>query len=58
VGESPADYYELLLTSGISSTDNAEVTFGEEAVGSIRTTIQSRYAGATPTTSPWRLRIP
>lgn len=58
VGEAPAGYYELLLTSGISSTDSAEITFGDESVGGIRTTIQSRYAGATPNTSPWSLRVP
>lgn len=58
VGESPNGYYELLLDSGISTTEGAEITFGDEAVGSIRTTIQSRYAGATPNTPPWRLRVP
>jgi hypothetical protein len=58
VGEAPNGYYELLLDSGISVTDAAEITFGDEAVGGVRTTIQSRYAGATPNTPPWRLRVP
>jgi hypothetical protein len=58
VGEAPGGYYELLLDSGISSTDSAEITFGDETTGGIRTTIQSRYAGATPNTPPWRLRVP
>lgn len=58
VGESPNGYYELLLDSGISTTDAAEITFGDEATGGIRTTVQSRYAGATPNTPPWRLRVP
>lgn len=58
VGEAPNGYYELLLDSGISTTDSAEITFGDESVGGIRTTIQSRYAGATPNTPPWRLRVP
>lgn len=58
VGESPNGYYEFLLDSGISATDAAEIAFGDETVGGIRTTIQSRYNGATPNTPPWRLRVP
>ena len=58
VAEAPGGYYEALLTSGISSTDAAEISFGEETVGAIRTTIAGRYAGATPNTPPWTLRVP
>jgi hypothetical protein len=58
VGEAPNGYYELLLTSGISVTDTAEISFGDDTTGAIRTTIQGRYAGATPTTPPWMLRVP
>jgi hypothetical protein len=58
VGEAPNGYYELILDSGISITDAAEITWGDEATGSIRTTIQSRYSGATPNTPRWRLRVP
>lgn len=58
VGESPNGYYELLIDSGISTTDAAEIAFGDETVGGIRATIGSRYNGATPNTPPWRLRVP
>lgn len=58
VGEAPNGYYELLCDSAISVTDAAEIAFGDETVGGIRTTVQSRYAGATPNTPPWRLRVP
>ena len=58
VGEAPGGYYELLLDSGISTTDSAEIAFGDETVGGITTTIQSRYAGSLPNTPPWRLRVP
>lgn len=58
VGEAPNGYYELLIDSGISTTDDAEISFGDETTGGIRTTIGSRYNGATPNTPPWRLRVP
>lgn len=58
VAEAPSGYYELELASGISTTDSAEISFGDETVGGIRTTIGSRYNGQTPNTSPWTLRVP
>jgi hypothetical protein len=58
VGQSPNGYYELLMDSGISTTDAAEVTFGDETTGGSRATIQSRYNGSQPNTPPWRLRVP
>jgi hypothetical protein len=58
VAEAPVGYFELLLDSGISATDSAELNFGDETVGGIRTTIASRYNGSTPNTSPWHLRVP
>jgi hypothetical protein len=58
VGESPNGFYELLIDSGISTTDAAEIAYGDETVGGIRATIGSRYNGATPNTPPWRLRVP
>lgn len=58
VAEAPSGYYELRLDSGISTTDSAEVSFGDETVGGIRTTIGSRYNGSTPNTSPWHLYVP
>lgn len=58
VAEAPDGYYELLFDSGISTTEGAELTFGDESAAGFRTTIQSRFAGATPTTSPWHLRVP
>ena len=58
VGESPGGYYELLLDSGISTTDAAEITFGDSTVGAIKTTIGSRYSGSQPNLPPWRLRVP
>ncbi len=58
VAEAPDGYYELVFDSGISSTEQAELTFGDETAAGFRTTIQSRFAGATPTTAPWNLRVP
>ncbi len=58
VAESPRGYQELKLDSGISVTDTAEVTTGDETMGGIRTTIQSRNNGATPNTPAWRIRNP
>jgi hypothetical protein len=58
VSEAPNGYYEFLLTSGISTTEQAELAYGDETAAGIRTTIQGRYAGATPTTPPWTLRVP
>jgi hypothetical protein len=58
VAEAPDGYYELALDSGISITEGAELTFGDETAAGIRTTIEARYAGSTPTTPPWRLRVP
>ena len=58
VAQSPNGYYEFAFDSGISQTDAAEITFGDEATGSIRTTIQSRYNGATTAKAPWHLRVP
>lgn len=58
VGEAPNGFYEMLIDSGISTTDSAEIAFGDETTGGVRTTIGSRYNGATPNTPPWRLRVP
>ena len=58
VAEAPDGYYELVLDSAISVTEGAELSFGDETAAGIRTTLQSRFAGATPTTPPWTLRVP
>jgi hypothetical protein len=58
VAEAPDGYYEFLLSSGISTTENAELSFGDDSAGGIRMTIAGRVAGATPTTPAWTVRVP
>jgi hypothetical protein len=58
VAQSPADYYELYLYRGISTTDAAEMSFGDETMAGIRVTIGARKDGADLSLPSWKLRVP
>lgn len=58
VAQSPADYYELYLYNAITTTDSAELTFGNDSMAAIRTTLGTRRDGLNPTLPSWRLRVP
>lgn len=58
VAQSPKDYYELYLYSAISSTDTAELQFGNETMAAIKVTLGTRKNGADLSLPSWRLRIP
>lgn len=58
VASNGSGYQELRIPRGISTTDSAEVTFGEQAVAGIRVTIGARYLGSDLTASPFKLYAP
>ncbi len=58
VAQSPTDYYELYLYNAISTTEQAEITFGNEAVAAITVTLATRRNGLDPASPSWRLRVP
>jgi hypothetical protein len=58
VAQSPADYYELILRNGISTTEAAEFSFGDETMAGVRVTIGARKDGANLTVPSWVLRVP
>lgn len=58
VAQSPSNYYELYLYNAITTTDSAELTFGNEAMAAIRTTIATRDDGANIALPSWKLRVP
>jgi hypothetical protein len=58
VAQAPSGYYEFLIDRGISTTETAELSFGDETTAGIRATIQSRFLGSATTTPTWRLRVP
>lgn len=58
VAQSPSDYYELYLYNGITTTDPAELTFANEGMAAIKTTIGTRRDGLNPLLPSWKLRVP
>jgi hypothetical protein len=58
VAQSPADYYELFLYRGISTTDAVEFSFGDETMAGIRVTIGARKDGSNLALPSWKLRVP
>lgn len=58
VAQSPADYYELYLYNGITTTDSVELTFGNETMAAIKTKIGTRDDGANIALPSWKLRVP
>lgn len=58
VAQSPADYYELYLYNAISTTDAAELTFGNASMAAIRATLGTRRDGLNMLLPSWRLRVP
>lgn len=58
VAQSPADYYELYLYRGLSSTETAEISFGDETMAGIRVTIGGHKTGTDLTLPSWKLRVP
>ena len=58
VAQSPADYYELLIYRGISTTESTEFTFGDETLAGIRVTIGARKKGTDLTLPAWKIRAP
>jgi hypothetical protein len=57
IAQSPADYYELYLYNCISTTEAAELTFGNETMAAIKASLGTRWDGQ-PGTLAWRLRVP
>lgn len=58
VAQSPAAYYELYLYNAITTTDSAELTFGNESMAAIKTTIGTRDDGLNIGLPSWKLRVP
>lgn len=60
VAQSPADYYELILYRGISSTEEVSFEFTDEAdeVTGIRVTIEGRADETNLAAPVWKLRAP
>jgi hypothetical protein len=58
VAQSPADYYELILYNGISTTDSVEISTGDETMAGIRATIGARKDGSNLALPAWELRVP
>jgi hypothetical protein len=50
--------HELRLPIGLSQTDTAEVTVGDDSVSGIRVNISARYDGSALGTSPFKLYAP
>jgi hypothetical protein len=58
VAQSPASYYELYLYNAISTTDAAEITFGNESMAAIHATLGTRRDGLNMALPSWRMRVP
>jgi hypothetical protein len=58
VAQSPSDYYELYLYNAISTTEQAEISFGNESVAAIKVTLATRRDGLNLAQPSWRLRVP
>lgn len=58
VAQSPADYYELLLYNAITTTNPVELSFGDQTMAAIKTTIGTRKDGLNLGLPSWKLRIP
>jgi hypothetical protein len=58
IAQSPSDYYELFLYNAISSTDQAEVAFGNETMAAVKASIGTRRDGLNLSDPSWRLRVP
>lgn len=58
VAQSPADYYELMIYKGISTTESVEFTFGDETLAAISVTIGARKSGTDLTLPAWKIRAP
>lgn len=58
VAQSPSSYYELYVYNGITTTDQAELTFGNESMAAIKTTIATRDDGLNIASPSWKLRVP
>lgn len=58
VAQSPSDYYELYLYNAISTTDSAEIGFGNESMAAVRATLGTRRDGLNMNLPSWRLRVP
>ena len=58
VAQSPTDWTELLLFNAISTTESAELSFGDESMAAIKVSLGTRRDGANLALPSWRLRIP
>lgn len=58
VAQSPSDYYELYLYNAITTTAAAELTFGQDTMAGIKTTIGTRRDGLNMALPSWKLRVP
>lgn len=58
IAQSPSDYYELYLYNAISTTDAAEVTFGNESMAAIKVKLGTRRDGLNLSNPSWKLRVP
>lgn len=58
VAQSPANYYELYLYNAITTTDPAELKFGDQTMAMIAVTLGTRRDGLNMALPDWKLRIP
>lgn len=58
VAQSPNDYYELYVYNAISSTQSADVVFGQDTMAAIAVTLAGRKDGSNLAGSGWKLRTP
>lgn len=58
VAQSPNDYYELIIFNAISSTQSADLSFGQDTMAAIKVTLNGRRDGANLSLPAWKLRTP
>jgi hypothetical protein len=58
VAQSPTDYYELYLYNAITTTDPAELKFGDQTMAAIAVTLATRRDGLNLALPDWKLVIP
>jgi hypothetical protein len=58
VAQSASDYYELMLYNAITTADPIELSFGDQTMAAIKTTIGTRKDGLNLALPSWKLRVP
>lgn len=58
VAQSPNDYYELIIFNAISSTQSADLSFGQDTMAAISVSLAARKDGSNLNLPSWKLRTP